>query len=120
MVACIRHGTAFEKKPAPINGNPFVELIPVTVSVDNGYYDAAYSTVARTVEYAHSMGVSPDLWPIYYGFGDSEIDLAEVDDRCHRLSQHLLALPADAVSSNILLKQVVDWLSAGERFFITE
>ena len=120
MGADIRHSVTFEKKVEEVKGKPFVEIVPVIVPVADGYHNAAYSTVDAMVVYAQSMGVNPDLWPIYYGFDDSEIDLAEVYDRCHRLSQFLLALPADAVSSNTLLKHVVDWLSAGERFFITE
>jgi len=116
MGAGLIYGRALEKKSEVINGLLVTEILPV----EGGYYGPAYSTVWATVDYAVSLGVSPECWPIYYGFSGAEIDLADVYDRCNRLSQRISALPIDALSGHAFLQRVAVWLAAGECFVITE
>src|SRR5215831_7735156 len=101
MGADITHGVTFEKKQELIGGNLVAEIIPV----DGGYDGVSYSTVQAAVEYAQSLGVHPDLWPIYYGVGDSDIDIDEVNRRCEMLTACFSELPMDAVSGHYLLKR---------------
>jgi hypothetical protein len=116
MGADITHGAELRKTSTDVDGDIAVEIMPVA----GGYYGASYSTVKAAVEYAESIGVDPEFWPIYYGIPDSEIEIADVYDRSTRLQRCLSGMPVDVLSRNALLKRVADWLQAGERLLITE
>ncbi|VTS07758.1 hypothetical protein [Tuwongella immobilis] len=116
MGADITHGIDLRKTSIETDDSEIVEITPV----HGGYYGASYATVQAAVDYAASIGVDPELWPIYYGVADSEIEITDIDARCMSLRQSLLALPPEAFAGNAFLKRVMEWLHSGERFLITE
>jgi hypothetical protein len=117
MGATIAHGVIMEKRATPTDGGSlFVEILPI----DGDCEFPPYSIVKAAVEYAHSLGVDPDIWPIYYGLADSEIEIEELYGRCQRLREALSVLSDEQLNGHYLLKRFATWLFAGERFFITE
>ena len=117
MGATIAHGIAMEKSTTHTDrGVLFVEIMPI----DGDCEYPPYSTVKEAVEYAHSLGVNPDIWPIYYGLPDSEIEIEELYGRCYRLMQSLSVLSEAQLTGHYLLKRIAAWLVAGERFYVTD
>src|SRR5437868_6722332 len=105
MGASIAHGKGlYRKKETLENGTEFVEIEPV----EGGYASASYSSVKELVEYAHSKGVDPAVWPIYYDTPLSEVDIEDIYRRCERLRDALASLSREDRSGNRWLQRVAD------------
>ena len=116
MGANLAHGVRLEKKQETLaDGARSVEIIPV----DGGYEFPTYSSVEEMVEYSRCKGIGAENWPIYYD-SLAGIEIDEVYQRCERLRLAISALPVDQVQGNRWLARVSGWLSAGEKFCITE
>jgi hypothetical protein len=115
--AILAHGKEIIEQSEQLkDGSFFTELIPL----GGGYDFPLYSSVQGMIDYAQSKGVSPEVWPVFYGIDLSSSNVEEIRNRCDSLRQQLAELSPEEMEENSWLKRIHGYLVSGKMFWITE
>jgi hypothetical protein len=98
------------------DGRQVFELVPI----EGDFEFAAYSTVDAVVKVCEERGVPADVWPIYSGIDDYQVQLDDVRRRCESLQKELAKVRLEDIAAHWWMRKVCDWLAAGEIFCIMD
>jgi hypothetical protein len=92
----------------------------VVVPQRGGYESASYSTIEEAIRHCEQWGVTRQLWPIYYGAWQGDVDLEGAQQLCRALYARLTLVPESERRSNWFLARVYNWRNRGEVFCVWE